>query len=81
MASPNAGGIREVDLPRGGRARTIGRSEAGLPHLAPDASPPGPPTTRVLDARLARRRTPTPRSTVDGDVVLGHAACRVSALN
>ncbi|MFP2907309.1 hypothetical protein ACLESD_20135 [Pyxidicoccus sp. 3LFB2] len=31
----------------------------------------------MLDARLAAGWTPTPTSTVDGDVILGHAACRV----
>ncbi|MDX2010570.1 MAG: hypothetical protein SFW67_10285 [Myxococcaceae bacterium] len=39
-----------------------------------------PSADALLDARLRRGWTPTPTSTVDGDVVLGHAACRVKAL-
>lgn len=35
-----------------------------------------PKADELLDARLAAGWTPTPTSTVDGDVILGHAACR-----
>ena len=38
-----------------------------------------PTADELLDARLARGWKPTPTSTVDGEVVLGHAACRVMA--
>lgn len=37
-----------------------------------------PKADEMLDARLAAGWTPTPTSTVDGDVILGHAACRVT---
>lgn len=33
----------------------------------------------VIDDRVARGWTPTPAGTVDGPVVLGHAACRFPA--
>ncbi|HZI08912.1 MAG TPA: hypothetical protein VE153_00910 [Myxococcus sp.] len=33
----------------------------------------------MLNARLASGWTPTPTCSVDGDVILGHAACRVPA--
>lgn len=36
-----------------------------------------PSADELLDARLARGWTPLPTATVDGDVILGHAACRV----
>ncbi|MBZ4421955.1 hypothetical protein [Myxococcus sp. RHSTA-1-4] len=36
-----------------------------------------PTADELLEARLASGWTPTPTSTVDGDVILGHAACRV----
>ncbi|MBZ4397148.1 hypothetical protein VZQ01_04715 [Myxococcus faecalis] len=36
-----------------------------------------PSADELLDARLQAGWTPTPTSTVDGDVILGHAACRV----
>lgn len=39
-----------------------------------------PSPDELLSARLRHGWTPTPTSTVDGDVVLGHAACRVRAL-
>jgi hypothetical protein len=32
----------------------------------------------LLDARLARGWSATPSGTVDGEQVLGHAACRVT---
>ncbi|WP_434299678.1 hypothetical protein [Corallococcus exiguus] len=35
-----------------------------------------PTADALLDARLRAGWTPTPTSTVDGDVILGHAACR-----
>jgi hypothetical protein len=39
-----------------------------------------PSADELLDARLRRGWVPTPTSTVDGEVVLGHAACRVKGL-
>lgn len=39
-----------------------------------------PTADELLDARLARGWLPVPTSTVDGDVVMGHAACRVTSL-
>jgi hypothetical protein len=38
-----------------------------------------PTADELLDARIARGWTATPTGTVDGPVVLGHAACRFSA--
>jgi len=38
-----------------------------------------PTPDALLDARLARGWTATPTGTVDGEQVLGHAACRVTA--
>jgi hypothetical protein len=35
-----------------------------------------PTPDELLDARLARGWRPTPTATRDGDVILGHAACR-----
>jgi hypothetical protein len=35
-----------------------------------------PTADELLDARIARGWTPTPTGTVDGPLVLGHAACR-----
>jgi hypothetical protein len=37
-----------------------------------------PTADELLDARLASGWQPTPSSTVDGDQILGHAACRVT---
>jgi len=37
-----------------------------------------PTADELLQARLARGWTPTATSTVDGDVVMGHAACLVT---
>jgi hypothetical protein len=39
-----------------------------------------PTADEMLDARLAAGWVPTPTSTVEGDKILGHAACRVPAL-
>jgi hypothetical protein len=39
-----------------------------------------PTADELLEARLARGWVPVATSTVDGDVVMGHAACRVTAL-
>ncbi|MCU0701804.1 MAG: hypothetical protein MUC96_35310 [Myxococcaceae bacterium] len=39
-----------------------------------------PSADALLDARLRRGWRPTPTSTVDGEVVLGHAACRVKTV-
>jgi hypothetical protein len=36
-----------------------------------------PDADALLDDRLARGWTPTATSTVDGDRIFGHAACRV----
>lgn len=36
-----------------------------------------PTADELLDARLAAGWTPTPTATVDGERILGHAACRV----
>jgi hypothetical protein len=36
-----------------------------------------PSADELLDARLARGWTATTTATVDGHVILGHAACRV----
>jgi hypothetical protein len=36
-----------------------------------------PTADELLAARLARGWTPTATSTVDGEVVLGHAACQL----
>ena len=38
-----------------------------------------PTADELLDDRVARGWTPTPTGTVDGPVVLGHAACRFAA--
>jgi hypothetical protein len=38
-----------------------------------------PTADEMLDARLSSGWTPTATGTVDGDVVLGHAACRLPA--
>ncbi|KIG12550.1 hypothetical protein DB30_01260 [Enhygromyxa salina] len=35
-----------------------------------------PSADALLDARLARGWLPTPTATRDGDVIMGHAACR-----
>jgi hypothetical protein len=35
----------------------------------------------LLDGRLARGWRPTPTATIDGDVVLGYAACASSRLD
>ncbi|MEM9490436.1 MAG: hypothetical protein AAGC55_14915 [Myxococcota bacterium] len=37
-----------------------------------------PSADELLDRRLARGWTPTATAMADGDVILGHAACRVS---
>jgi hypothetical protein len=37
-----------------------------------------PTADELLDARLASGWKPTPTGTVDGPVVLGHAACRIA---
>jgi hypothetical protein len=37
-----------------------------------------PSADELLQERLAHGWTPTPTSTVDGEVVLGHAACVVT---
>ncbi|HUH01651.1 MAG TPA: hypothetical protein VML75_06625 [Kofleriaceae bacterium] len=37
-----------------------------------------PTADELLDARLARGWQPTPTGTVDGEQILGHAACLVS---
>jgi hypothetical protein len=39
-----------------------------------------PSADELLDARLARGWTPIATSTVDGDEILGHAACRATTL-
>ncbi|MDP1918077.1 MAG: hypothetical protein Q8L14_17665 [Myxococcales bacterium] len=39
-----------------------------------------PTADELLEARLARGWEPVATSTVDGDVVMGHAACRVTTL-
>jgi hypothetical protein len=36
-----------------------------------------PTADELLQARLARGWEPTPTATRDGDLILGHAACRV----
>ncbi|HYV46612.1 MAG TPA: hypothetical protein VFA20_17220 [Myxococcaceae bacterium] len=36
-----------------------------------------PTADELLSARLSSGWTPTPTSTVDGEVVMGHAACLV----
>jgi hypothetical protein len=36
-----------------------------------------PSADELLEARLASGWVPTPTSTVEGDRILGHAACRV----
>ncbi|HUB06311.1 MAG TPA: hypothetical protein VMB50_04895 [Myxococcales bacterium] len=36
-----------------------------------------PTADELLDDRLARGWKPTPSGTVDGEKILGHAACRV----
>jgi len=38
-----------------------------------------PTADEMLDARLAAGWTPVPTATVDGEVILGHAACRVKS--
>jgi hypothetical protein len=38
-----------------------------------------PDADALLDDRIARGWAPTPTGTVDGDRVLGHAACRFGA--
>ncbi len=38
-----------------------------------------PTADEMLDARLAAGWVPVPTSTREGDVILGHAACRVPA--
>ena len=39
-----------------------------------------PSADEMLDARIASGWSPTPTSTVEGDKILGHAACRVGLL-
>lgn len=39
-----------------------------------------PTADELLDARLRRGWSATPTSTVEGEVVLGHGACRVRDL-
>lgn len=39
-----------------------------------------PTADELLEDRLQRGWSPTATGTVDGDVVLGHAACRVSGM-
>jgi hypothetical protein len=38
-----------------------------------------PTADELLDARLASGWKPVPTATRDGDVILGHAACRVKS--
>jgi hypothetical protein len=38
-----------------------------------------PTADQLLDARLVAGWVPTPTATVDGDRILGHAACRMLA--
>jgi len=37
-----------------------------------------PSADELLEARLARGWSPTPTAMKGGDVILGHAACRIS---